>query len=71
MSDAPFLRIDVMFLENIETEEGTKIRQVMKSVDPKVIFGEADVAQVDRFLIRFNWQPETPIEFTPRPYWMG
>lgn len=63
--------IQVSFLENIDTEEGFKVRQVTRVIPLEAVFGGADVAQVNAFWVRFPWQPETPIEFRPSPYYLG
>lgn len=68
------MQIEVSFLVNHTDDDGAiRTRTMHMKVDPVAVFGDnwPDVAQINGFFIRLPWQPETPIEFTPRPYWMG
>jgi hypothetical protein len=68
------VQIEVSYLVNHKDDDGNiRTRNMTRRIDAAVIFGDdyPEVAQVNGFFIRQPWQPETPIEFVPRPYWMG
>lgn len=73
MAENNIREIQVMYLRNVVTDDGIRVQMVTRSVDAKDVFGDDvnELAEIKGFYIRLDWQPETPIEFVPRPYWMG
>jgi hypothetical protein len=69
------MEMQVMYLINAIDETGNKIgvRQVVKTIDPSVIFGDdlPEIGQIQSFFIRLPWNPDHAIEYHPVPTRMG
>jgi len=66
------MEIQVMYLVNAKQGDIIGVRQVVRTVDAKAMFGDdlPEIGQIQAFFIRLPWQPETPLEFLPRPTFM-
>lgn len=67
------MEIQVMYLVNAKQGDTIGVRQVVRTVDAKLIFGDdlPEVGQINAIFVRLPWQPESPLEFLPRPTYMG
>ena len=64
------MEIQVMYLVNGKKENHMiGVRQVVKTVDAKLIFGDdlPEVGQIQGIYVRLPWQTDAIIEFLPRP----
>jgi len=67
------MEIQVMYLVNAKEENRMiGVRQVVRTVDAKLMFGDdlPEIGQIQAIFVRLPWQPETPLEFLPRPTFM-
>lgn len=67
------MEVQIAYLVNAKTDNGIMVRQEIKTIDAKVLFGDdlPEVGQIQAFYIRLPWNPESIIEFHPRPYLWG
>lgn len=63
------MEIQVMYLVNAKQGNIIGVRQVVRTVDARLIFGDdlPEVGQINAIYVRLPWQPESPLEFLPRP----
>lgn len=63
------MEIQVMYLVNDKREGKIGVRQVVRTVDAKLVFGDdlPEVGQVNAIYIKLPWQADAILEFLPRP----
>jgi hypothetical protein len=69
------MEMQIMYLVNVnDPVKGIiGVRQMVRSIDPAVIFGDdlPDVGQIQSIFVRLPWNPDNAIEFHPIPTRMG